>query len=431
MMLPRIGVIAGHGVESATWRDHTQLPVDYDWRIIETTSTVSPHDLSGFVWLWKPSLPAEQYDAERAGLQEWVCSILGHRENQLIPIVLAAVEPLHELNDEAKEQALGWLKSVQAMLKKTYHQQLQGWVPTALTDQSRVMLQADRPDSGQHLADAITRLRTTIVLWQGRIRRQAERCLAVGLVLIGLYVTLLLMTIPWKPREQVIARTMNPVSWTHNEWNYHLKDCHKLLQSVEGRPFEKLTPAEQARFTEHLRWLPISLDWLQQKRSTREVIRLRGQVSELLSTMEGLIDAWTTTPATSLVEQAALQATSRQLLDGVFEPRPPPTTLHQAAQRYWVNERAITVQILKGILSQETSLLVRLAEVRVTLQKGILKTEYYRVHAPELKNAWLQELNTSQAWLEKLLAKPAASITIEELRKEDTPTLLREAAKVE
>ncbi|MFT3883513.1 MAG: hypothetical protein QM703_28160 [Gemmatales bacterium] len=431
MMLPRIGIIAGHGVDAAVWREHTQLPATYDWRIIETTSSVSPHDLSGFVWLWKPSLPVEQHNAERVGLQEWVRSILGHRENHLIPIVLAAVEPLSELNEEAKEQALGWLKSVQAMLKKTYHKELQGWVPAALTDQSRVMLQADRPDSGQHLADAITRLRTTIVHWQARIRRQAERCLAVGLMLIGLYVTLLLMTIPWKPREQVTARTMNPVSWTHQEWNYHLKDCRNLLTSVEGRPFEKLTPAEQARFTEHLRWLPISLDWLQQKRATREVIRLRSQVSELLSVMEGMVEAWTTTPAASLVEQVALQATSRQLLDGVFEPRPPPTTLHQAAKRYWVNERAITVQLLKGILSQKTALPIRLAEVNTALLKSIEQAESCRVHAPELKNAWLQELNTSQAWLEKLLAKPAVSISIEELRKEDTPTLLREAAKVE
>jgi len=431
MMLPRIGIIAGHGIDAAAWRKHTQLPEAYDWRIIETTSTVSPHDLSGFVWLWKPSLPVEQQNAERAGLKEWVRSILGHRANHLIPIVVAAVEPLSDLNDETREQALGWLKSVQTMLKKTYHQELQGWVPAALTDQSRVMLQADRPHLGQHLADAITRLRTTIVLWQTRIRRQAERCLAVGLVLIGLYVTLLLMTIPWKPREQVTARTMNPVSWTHNEWNYHLKDCRNLLQSVEGRPFEKLTPAEQARFTEHLRWLPISLDWLQQKRSTREVIRLRGQVSELLSTMEGLIDIWTTTPAASLVEQAALQVTSRQLLDGVFEPRPPPTTLHQAAKRHWVNERAITVQLLRGILSQKAPLPIRLAEVNTAVQKCIEQAESCRVHAPELKNAWLQELNTSQAWLEKLLAKPAASIIIEELRKDDTPTLIRAAAKTE
>lgn len=431
MMLPRIGIIAGHGVDAAAWREHIQLPAAYDWRIIESTSSVSPHDLSGFVWLWKPSLPVEQYDAERAGLQEWVRSILGHRENHLIPIVVAAVEPLHELNDEAKEQALGWLKSVQEMLKKTYHQELQGWVPTALTDQSRVMLQADRPDSGQHLADAITRLRTTIVLWQTRIRRQAECCLAIGIVLVILYFAMLFMTFPWTNRKQVRTRSNDMLSWTHQEWNYHLQDGRLLIESVQGRTFENLPAAEQTRFIEHLRWLPIALDWLKQKRSTREVIKLRSQATELLSAMESLVDIWTTRPVNSMVDLAALQANTRQLLDGAFDPRPPPTTLHQAAQRYWLNERTIFVKTLHGILAQQGPLPVKLAEANTTLQKSMAQAEACRVHAPEIKNAWLQELNTSHAWLEKLLAKPAESITIEELRKEDAPTLLREAAKIE
>jgi len=149
------------------------------------------------------------------------------------------------------------------------------------------------------------------------------------------------------------------------------------------------------------------------------------------NTLEGLVDTWTSTPTTSLVQLTALQSTSRQLLDGVFEPRPPPTTLHQAARRYWLNERSTTVQMLKGIFAQKTPMTVKLAEMKTTLQKCIEQAESCRVHAPELKNAWLQELNTSLDWVEKLLAKPTESITLEECRKETTPSLIREAAKTE
>jgi len=431
MMMPKIGLIAGHGVDAAAWREHTSLPEAFDWRIITTGSEISPLDLSGLVWLWKPSQPAEQLAAERASLEQWVHSILRHRVNNLIPMVVAAVEPLNELDVDTREQALAWLKTVQKMLRKTYRKELQGWVPAALTDNSRIMLQADRPDSGHHLGETLARLRTTIVLWQARIRQQAERCLAVGVVLIALYVTLLLVTFPWKQHEQARTLPVAPQAWSHSDWQYHLKDCKQLVESIQGRPFEKLTPAEQLRFTEHLRWLPIALDWLQQKKSTREVIRLRAQVSELLSTLEGLVDTWTSVPTTSLVEQTALQSTSRQLLDGVFEPRPPPTILHQAAKRYWLNERSTTVQLLKGVFAQKSSMAVRLAEIKTTLQKSIEQADSCRVHAPELKTAWLQELNTSLDWVEKLLAKPAEAITLEECRKETTPSLIREAAKAE
>lgn len=431
MMLPRIGIIAGNGVDAVAWRERTRLPSNYDWRSIESSSTVSPLDMSGLVWLWKPSLLAEHGNAERAGLELWVRSILCHRENHLIPIVLVAVDPFETLDVEVRKQATAWLKTVQTMLTRAYEEELQGWVPEALTDPSRIMLQADHPESGQHLSEVISRLRTTVILWQTRIRRQAERCLAVGVMLMVVYVVLLLMTIPWKPTETVRARTANPLSWSRSDWQYHLNDNRQLLQAIQGRSFDKLTPTEQSRFTEHLRWLPISLDWLLQKRSTREVIKLRAQVTEMLSTMEGMIETWTTTPAISLMEKTALQSMSRQLLDGVFEPRPPLTILHQAAQRFWLNERAITVQLLRGILTQKSALSIKLAEVNSTVQRSIEQAENCRVHAPELKNAWIQELNASQAWLERLLAKPTESITIEELRKEDTPTLLREAAKTE
>ena len=119
MMMPKIGLIAGHGVDAAAWREHTSLPEAFDWRIIQTGSEISPLDLSGLVWLWKPSQPAEQLNAERASLEQWVYSILRHRVNNLIPMVMAAVEPLNELDVDIREQALAWLKTVQKMLRPT------------------------------------------------------------------------------------------------------------------------------------------------------------------------------------------------------------------------------------------------------------------------------------------------------------------------
>src|SRR5260221_9468096 len=114
-MMPNIGLIAGNGVDAATCLEPTSLPEAFDWRIISTGSEISPLDLSGLVWLWKPSQPAEQLSAERASLEQWVHSILRHRVNNLIPMVVAAVEPLSELDNDTREQSLAWLKTVQKM----------------------------------------------------------------------------------------------------------------------------------------------------------------------------------------------------------------------------------------------------------------------------------------------------------------------------
>lgn len=425
MSLPRIALIAGHGVDAQAWLKQVELPATFDWQIISGDSVVNIHDLSGLIWLWQPRTDAALLRSEKDSLTQWCRSIVRSRQNNLMPIMVCATDTLLNLDEESKTICMKWLKSVHFMIRNTYRHLLRGWVPAALVDASRITLQASTPESGQHLVELLQRLMTTTTLWKQRIERQAERCLAVGLVLVAVYVAILLITFPWTPRQPQEKRLSEPVSWSRTEWQYHIKDCQQLMQALGGRTFDKLSPTEQQRFTEHLRWLPISHDLLMQMRSTKEVIRTRGQVHELLQQMEALVDAWTASTPVAVLDQVAQQAVTRQLLDGVFEPRQPPTMLHQVARRYWLGERTATVNSIKAIWAQNIPLQQKLTEMAASLKERTAQTENCRVHAPELKTAWLQELSAMQSWLESAITMPA-TITPEELKKETTPGLLRE-----
>lgn len=425
--LPRIGLIAGHGVDVAAWISKVRLPPTMNWRIIQNTNDVSPLDLEGLVWLWKPGIATELLPTERECLERWCRSIVVSRKNELIPIIVVSVDSLQSLDEESKEQSIRWLKSVHQMISRVYRRELKSWVPASMVDASRITMQVHSAESGQRLVDMLQRQRTSVALWHRQIRRQGEHCLAVGLVLVVLYFTLLLFTVPWMGSAKPKIRPTDPMAWARSDWQYHIKDCQQLLLAIQGRSLDKLSPAEQLRFNEHLRWLPISYDLLQQKRPTREVIRLRSQVEQLLQQMEGLVKEYCQTQPTNLTEQVAQKTIMGQLLDGVFEPRRPPTLLHDAAQRYWLSERAVTLLILSGMMEEPRTSPIAWPVILTFLKKRIEEAEDCRVHAPELKTAWLQELNAAQNWVEAALAK-SPSITLDEVRQETTPNLLREAA---
>lgn len=423
---PRVGLLAGHSVDAVAWCEQVHLPEIYRWQILKQGNEVSLLDLDAWVWLWNPALPVEQLAADKSCIKQWVQSTLRTRQNRLIPMLIVATAPIPGQDQETPPPALEWLQSTAAMLKQGYHQELKGWMPKGLTDYSAITLQAVNAEDGKTLCERLGKLQAGITHWTGRIQRQAERCLAVGLVLTVIYLTLLLITIPWKASEPKPPKPADPLNWSRSDWQYHLTDCRQLLDSMQGRSFEKLTVPEQQRFTEHLRWLPISHDLLEQRRPTKEVLKLRGQVDTLLSQMEQLVDSWTKTPATSPVEQAAQQSLTQQLLESVFEPRRPPTVLHQAAQRYWLGERAMTLHQVKETLAQPRPLQIKLAEVLLLLRGKLTQAENSRVHAPELKTAWLQELSASITWIEQAQAQ-AGGVKAEALQSESTPTLLREA----
>ena len=427
MSLPRIAVVAGHGVDPAAWLAQAQLPPAYDWHVVLDTSKVDIEQLAGVLWLWQPHVAQELLQAERESLLAWCRNVIRRRQNELLPFMVVATHPLDQLPEEERLIALQWLKTTVFLIKQVYRHELKGWTPASLIDPSRLTLQVNNPDAGRHLADLFQRQNAGIKVWKLRVRRRAERCLAVGIILVAAYLVILLATIPWTPSTPTINRQAVPVSWSRAEWQYHITDCRQLLQSLNGRSFEKLSPAEQQRFTEHLRWLPISNDVLQQKRPTSEVVRLRQQVHDLLQQMETLVNAWTSAAPASPVDAAVQLANARQLLDGVFEPRQPPTVLHQAARRYWVGERAATVQALQLHWQNQQPLPQKLHLLAGAIRERTQHADSCRVHAPELKTAWLAELSTSIAWLESRLA--TTTTAIDPTKEDALPSLLREVMK--
>jgi hypothetical protein len=234
-------------------------------------------------------------------------------------------------------------------------------------------------------------------------------------MLAAAYFTLLFTTMYWKPAK-VDRHSADPLAWVKADWQYHLQDAEQLLSRIGKRGLADLTAPELQQFNEHLRWLPVSLDLLKQRRPTKETLQLRAGVEQLLSSMEILVTTWTSTPATFLLELTAQQLRAQQLLDGVFEPRPPPTALHQAAQRYWLQERQLTMLQLKSISPQTGGGLLSILQQRLT------SCDNARIHAPELKAAWLQELTTTLQWIEKTLAQPDKKWSDESL-----PALLKES----
>lgn len=425
MSLPIVAIVPGHGVDVQAWLQQVELPGAFDWQIVHDAATVDVHRWAGIVWLWQPQGSPQTLKAERTGLTQWCRSLVRSRGNNLLPIIVIATENLQRLDEQDKQNCMDWLRSIHFMIKNTYRHLLKGWVPGSLIDPHRITMQASTSEGGARLVDLLNRQMTSVSLWRQGIHRQGERCLALGLVLAFAYLVILLMTVPWYPQARQLKLSREPVKWSRAEWQYHIKDCQQLLQSLHGRSFDKLTIPEQQRFVDHLRWLPISYDLLAQRRSTREVIRIRGQVQELLQQMESLVDTWTAAQPDSMIDQWAHQAMVKQLLDGVFEPRQPPTVLHTAARRYWVGERAATLDLLKSMWGRPIPLPQKQAEMAGALKERLQACETCRVHAPELKTAWLQELSVAHSWLEGSLSKPGSS-TEEDMKKETAPGLLRE-----
>lgn len=424
-VLPRVGLLAGHGVDVTAWQQRVTLPATCRWQVMQPDNSVSLLDLDALVWLWNPTLPPEPLQAERTSVRGWLQAALRTRKNQLIPFLLVATAPIPTSSSDPASPEPDWTTGTIQALKGIYRQELQSWVPASLVDSKRMAMQVDTQAGGVELSERVSTLRTTIHLWQRRQHRQAERCLAVGLILTALYVVLLLITVPWTTATAKPPRLAAPLSWSRSDWQYHLTDCQQLLQTSQGKPFEQLTVPEQERFTEHLRWLPISADLLEQRRPTKEVMRLRSQVQQLLNQMEGQVERWTNVSPTSPLEQAALQATRQQILNGVFEPRRPPTVLHQAAERYWLSERTLTLRSIQDILTQSQTVQIKLTELLILLRNRLTLVEASRVHAPELKAAWLQELTSCIAWIEKAQASGAS----ESLLQQDSAPLLLRAPK--
>ncbi len=414
MMAPRrLGIVASPGMDVQRWLKDCQLSQQFtvDWKQLALPSEVD-HQLDGLVWLWAPSHTEEEQRLQSKRWQQYLTA-MNQRCRQVLPIIIVTTEEL--LNDDTGQGARDELKQLVKQLRKSYQRDRQGWVPAELVDRARITMHVNDAAGGERLLSQMNLLMQSQTRWQEKSQRQAERCLAVGVLLAAAYFTLLFTTMYWKPAK-VDRRSADPLAWVKADWQYHLQDAQQMLFSIGKRGLAELTAPELQRFNEHLRWLPVSLDLLKQRRPTKETLQLRAGVEQLLSSMESLVTTWTSTPAISLLELTAQQLRAQQLLDGVFEPRPPPTALHQAAQRYWLQERRLTMLQLKSASPQTGGGILSILQQRLT------SCDNARIHAPELKAAWLQELTSTLQWIEKTIAQPDKKWSDESL-----PTLLKES----
>lgn len=420
--IPRWGILAGQSVDGDTWMQNAALPAGPRWITLQQPGDYSLIDLDGLAWLWQPRQNEEQLQQERLLFLPWARALIQARQNHLAPIILVAVEPLNELPEDDRQRAIEWLQGTTQQLKQLYRRELSGWVPAGLVDVSRITLQANGPEAGQRVADALSRLGTTVSLWKQKVHRQAERCLAAGLVLTLLYLSMLISTIFWKGKPAGTQRNQELVRWSPAEWQQHVSDCKLLLKQLHNRGYEQVSVEEQQRFNEHLRWLPISLDVLEQRRPTKEVQRWRNEVQTLLTQMETQLESWTKTSASTVMDRVSEQTRARQLLEGVFEPRRPPTVLHRAAAQYWQGERALLLAQLQAIVQGGTSRATMDGSLLSVVKEKYARLEPCRVHAPEMQTALLQELQSCIAWLETSLAKEGKN-------SDPKPALLAEVMK--
>jgi hypothetical protein len=422
MTSPRWGILAGHGVDAQAWRQAALLPEGPRWISLQQQSEISLIDLDGLVWLWQPRLSEEQRADEQKHFLRWAQALVKARQNRLVPIILVAVEPVSTLPEDHRHDAMHWLAETNQQLRHIYQRELQGWAPPALVDISRVTLETSGSEAGRRVTDAMERLSTTIILWQRQTHRRAAQCLAAALLLTGLYLSMLISTLFWKGSPVKADQRRDVVRWSPTEWQYHTSDCRQLLEQLQGRGYEQLSVPEQQRFTEHLRWLPISNDVLEQRRPTKEIQRWRSEVQGLLTQMETQLEKWLPEPAGSVTERVAQQTRARHLLEGVFEPRRPPTVLHRQAARYWQGERSLLVEQLRAIHLASTERAAARYAMLNQLKERLSVVEQCRVHSPELQTALLQEIQSSIAWLEALLAKPESS-------ESNVPALLAESRR--
>lgn len=388
----RLGIVARHHDEAKRWLAACELDKQFhiEWQLLHFPDDLRQR-LDGLVWLWQPTTSDEEAKAEKQRWGEHLRALHLHCDRPL-PVILVAP-------NEVTEESMPQLKVQAQSLRKSYLQRRQGWVPAELVDKSRITLQVTDATGGQRLLEQFTTLDRSLQRWLAQAQQQADRCLKVGIMLAAAYFTLLFSTMYWKPAKRDKASD-DPLTWVRADWQYHMTNCQALLKRIGGRPWSVLTVEEQQQFNHHLRWLPVSFDLLKQRRATKETLHLRAGIEQLLIALEAQVTAWTATPGTTLLALTDEQLSLQQMLDGVFEPRPPPTAFHQAAKRFWLQERDLTLLQLKSVTPQTRGGILSIVQQRLTAGENA------RVHAPELKAAWLQELTSTIQWIEKAMAQP-------------------------
>jgi hypothetical protein len=387
-MSQRLGIIAPSDIDVTAWLEQCQLSQQFsaEWKHLQTPAEADA-SLEGIVWLWNQTTSSQE---EQHRWQQYLSALA--RLPQAIPIIIVATG---EVSTEGKEE----LKKLVSILRQRLMCDRQGWAPVEFVDRSRITLQVSDAAGGQRLLEQFTELQKSSSRWHEKSKQQAERCFTVGVILAAAYFSLLFTTMHWKP-SRAMNRSADPLAWVKADWEFHLSDAQQLLKTIGQRSLAELTVPEMQRFNEHLRWLPVSLDLLKQRRATKENLRFRTGVEQLLTTMESLVTNWTKTPQTNLLELTAEQLRVQQLLDGVFEPRQPPSVIHQATQRFWLQERALTLLQLKGLPNRSNGAMLSI------VQQRLIACDNARIHAPELKAAWQQELTSVTQTLEKAVAQP-------------------------
>jgi hypothetical protein len=418
-----IGVVAGPDSASERWLGEVGLP---DATVIDPATV--PNHCSLIVWLWNPA----GVDAQRSEISRLLGCLEGmlqRRGTHLAPILVVNLG------------ASGDGKMVlQRALRRFYARRLNGAVPRPLWNTSQCVLNGREAtkdvilERGRHLRYAVTR-------WRKQLQRQAVRSLTAGIGFVTAYVLMILASIPWHASATAKPQPRPVLDWTAFEWRQHLDECRRLLERINSQPWTQLDGATRAQFTQYLRWLPVSLDVLQQRPATRQSNAFVVEIQSLLGRMEGHVKRWTNGPLPRLpvpnyplpmmlplpdvLVAGHRQRVREELLDNVFDPRLGTTELHRLASQFWIDERSHTRDLIRLTMSRTADPSAQLTELVQLLRERLKMRGASRVHAPPRKLAFLQELELALDWALKI--QQQKSVTVATFTQPSTPSLVREA----
>jgi len=433
---PLVGVIATAGIDADAWLRQSLLPETHAWRLVDPLDL--PRQVVMVVWLWNPDPTPEQRRTNLRLVVRCHDRLLRQRGNRLVPSLFVA-SPVVTSEGET------WRFEVQRLLRRFYTRRLKRMAPPALTDVHQITICDDSGRTGERIANQGRMLLMDITRWRGRMRRQAAGCLKAALTFTAAYVLVLLLSFPWNPSQREQPRPRPLLDWTWAQWRQHLDACRALLDRVGDRPWRALDRDTQASYTQYLRWLPVSFDLLGQRAANRQTERYQAEIQFLLSRMEEQVSQWIAldvrkslpppfrewlalSPAlANFVHWNAKQRLSEELLDYVFDPRPGPSELRRLAEQFWIDDRGYLQSLLHLALTRTNSPEEKLTAVVRILREQFKEREVSRVHAPNRKLAYLQELEQAIDWA-MALQRSRKAVTMEDFNALSAPSLIRGAA---
>ncbi|HMO34827.1 MAG TPA: hypothetical protein PKA06_02180, partial [Gemmatales bacterium] len=278
----RLGVVAKSVEQANHWLETCQLHQLSDWDYqtfvwpADTSATSLDTRLHGLIWLWE-QVHSGEAEKEQERWRSFLAACLTCFP-KAVPIIIVA-------SGDVTQAGKAQLREMVKQLRKAYVRSWHGWMPVEFADRSRITMQVKDAAGALRLLQHFSELKRDLQRWQEKAHVQAERCLTLGVLLTTVYLALLAATLFWKSTPSA-DRSSDPLVWVKKDWQYHLTDVRQMLSQMGNKSLQELTAPELQRFNQHLRWLPVSLDMLKQRRPTRELLYYRASVEEVLQSME-------------------------------------------------------------------------------------------------------------------------------------------------